>query len=261
MWRRGAPCAGHRGGPLVALGHCGMGSLSSGFRTVDPVKVPGSLQGVGQSGGPGMQTARYGRRVLRGRERGAGASARARRARPGRDRRQRCGARRAGRRQVGPPDEALTAVGGMRVLRTQGLEVEAPLAFAALHRLLRPVLDCRRASTEPQARALAVAFGEEEGLGRAVPGGGGDPVDVDRGGRGATRAVRRRRRPLAGLRHGGRIAVLRPTARTRTAVADGVRGPRRRTAGRFDRQGLPEMTADRLRTRTRRAPCSTSASA
>ena len=49
------------------------------------------------------------------------------------------------------------------MLRTQGLEVEAPLAFAALHRLLRPLTRLRAGLPEPQARALRVAFGEEEG--------------------------------------------------------------------------------------------------
>ena len=53
--------------------------------------------------------------------------------------------------------------GGALVLRTQGLEVEAPLAFAALHRLLRPVMRLRDDLPAPQARALRVAFGEEEG--------------------------------------------------------------------------------------------------
>ena len=49
------------------------------------------------------------------------------------------------------------------LLRTQGLEVEAPLAFAALHRLLRPLTRLRKALPGPQARALRIAFGEEEG--------------------------------------------------------------------------------------------------
>ena len=49
------------------------------------------------------------------------------------------------------------------VLHTQGLEVEAPLAFAALHRLLRPVMRLRERLPAPQSRALRVAFGEEEG--------------------------------------------------------------------------------------------------
>jgi hypothetical protein len=36
-------------------------------------------------------------------------------------------------------DELVAGAGDTTLLRTQGLEVEAPLAFAALHRLLRPV--------------------------------------------------------------------------------------------------------------------------
>jgi hypothetical protein len=49
------------------------------------------------------------------------------------------------------------------VLRTQGLEAESPLAFAALHRLLLPVMRLREQLPAPQARALRVAFGEEDG--------------------------------------------------------------------------------------------------
>lgn len=49
------------------------------------------------------------------------------------------------------------------VLRTQGIEVEAPLPFAALHRLLRPVTRLRQQLPPPQARALRMAFGEEDG--------------------------------------------------------------------------------------------------
>jgi predicted ATPase len=48
---------------------------------------------------------------------------------------------------------------GFRVLRTQGLESEAPLAFAALHRLLRPVEDMLASLPAPQAHALSVALG------------------------------------------------------------------------------------------------------
>src|SRR4029077_15950753 len=51
----------------------------------------------------------------------------------------------------------------MRVRRTQGLESESPLAFAALHRLLRPVLGLLERLPEPQAHALGVAFGQEVG--------------------------------------------------------------------------------------------------
>ena len=46
---------------------------------------------------------------------------------------------------------------------TQGLESESPLAFAALHRLLRPVLDLLERLPEPQTRALGVAFSQEAG--------------------------------------------------------------------------------------------------
>lgn len=60
-------------------------------------------------------------------------------------------------------DELMDVASDVTVLRTQGLEVEAPLAFAALHRLLRPVDWARHHLPEPQARALRVAFGDEEG--------------------------------------------------------------------------------------------------
>ena len=60
-------------------------------------------------------------------------------------------------------DELVAESDDATVLRTQGLEVEAPLAFAALHRLLRPVTRLRSGLPEPQARALRVAFGEEDG--------------------------------------------------------------------------------------------------
>jgi hypothetical protein len=52
---------------------------------------------------------------------------------------------------------------GMRVLRAQGLESESPLAFAGLHQLLGPVLSLLVRLPPPQARALRVAFGQEEG--------------------------------------------------------------------------------------------------
>ena len=50
----------------------------------------------------------------------------------------------------------------LRVLRTAGVESESPLPYAALHRMLRPVTDFDRLPT-PQARALRVAFGLEDG--------------------------------------------------------------------------------------------------
>ncbi len=52
------------------------------------------------------------------------------------------------------------------VLRTNGVESEAPLAFAALHRLLRPVASRADDLPAPQAAALRAAFGEsDEGVG------------------------------------------------------------------------------------------------
>ncbi|MEP7092031.1 MAG: ATP-binding protein, partial [Nocardioidaceae bacterium] len=59
--------------------------------------------------------------------------------------------------------EVLSSVSDVRVLRTQGLESESPLAFAALHRLLRPVLGFIEGLPGPQANALRVAFGQQAG--------------------------------------------------------------------------------------------------
>jgi len=58
---------------------------------------------------------------------------------------------------------ARAAATGMRVLTAQGLESEAPLAFAGLHQLLRPVLSLLERLPAPQARALRVAFGQQDG--------------------------------------------------------------------------------------------------
>jgi DNA-binding CsgD family transcriptional regulator len=52
---------------------------------------------------------------------------------------------------------------GMSLLTTSGVESEAPLAFAALQRLLRPLMPQLDDVPVPQARALRVAFGEEAG--------------------------------------------------------------------------------------------------
>lgn len=60
-------------------------------------------------------------------------------------------------------DELVDTTANATVLRAQGLEVEAPLAFAALHRFLRPLDRLRATLPEPQARALRMAFGEEDG--------------------------------------------------------------------------------------------------
>ena len=49
------------------------------------------------------------------------------------------------------------------VLRTAGLQSEEALAFAALHRLLRPAMSAVASLPPPQQRALRTAFGEEDG--------------------------------------------------------------------------------------------------
>lgn len=58
------------------------------------------------------------------------------------------------------------AAAGMHVLRTVGVEPERMLGYAALHRLLLPMLDQVDRLPMPQARALRVVFGRDEG---AVP--------------------------------------------------------------------------------------------
>jgi DNA-binding CsgD family transcriptional regulator/tetratricopeptide (TPR) repeat protein len=52
---------------------------------------------------------------------------------------------------------------GVRVLTTQGVELESPLAFGALQRLLRPGMRLLDRIPGPQARALRVALGLEDG--------------------------------------------------------------------------------------------------
>ena len=59
--------------------------------------------------------------------------------------------------------DARDGAAGMRVLFAQGLESEAPLAFAGLYQLLRPVLSLLERLPAPQARALRVAFGQQDG--------------------------------------------------------------------------------------------------
>lgn len=51
----------------------------------------------------------------------------------------------------------------LRVLRTVGVEPEADLPYATLHRLLMPVLDRIGFLPPPQARALRVVFGQADG--------------------------------------------------------------------------------------------------
>ena len=55
------------------------------------------------------------------------------------------------------------AAAEMRVVTTSGIESEAPLAFAALQRLLQPLMSRLDGVAAPQAHALRVAFGEEPG--------------------------------------------------------------------------------------------------
>jgi DNA-binding CsgD family transcriptional regulator len=69
--------------------------------------------------------------------------------------------------------DAAASAEGMQVLRTQGVESEAPLAFAALQRLLQPLMPLADRLPPPQARALRVVFGYEA----AEPGGPGGGSD------------------------------------------------------------------------------------
>ena len=62
-------------------------------------------------------------------------------------------------------DDAVSTAEGLLVLRTSGIESESPLAFAALQRLLRPVMPLADRLPLPQAAALRAAFGEAEGDG------------------------------------------------------------------------------------------------
>jgi DNA-binding CsgD family transcriptional regulator len=57
-------------------------------------------------------------------------------------------------------EDTIAAADGMAVLRTRGVESEAPLPFAALHRLLRPTMTRLESVPTRQADALRAAFGE-----------------------------------------------------------------------------------------------------
>jgi hypothetical protein len=61
--------------------------------------------------------------------------------------------------------DAAAAAAGMTVLRTQGVESESPLAFAALQRLLWPLRKRVGELPAPQRAALQATFGELEGEG------------------------------------------------------------------------------------------------
>ena len=60
-------------------------------------------------------------------------------------------------------EDAARAAEGFLVLRVQGAESEAGLGFAALHRLLSPVVASMAELPTPQRRALEVTFGVGEG--------------------------------------------------------------------------------------------------
>ena len=59
--------------------------------------------------------------------------------------------------------QSARAAGDVTVVTTSGIESEAPLAFAALQRLLAPVSDSLDRIPAPQAQALRVVFGMEAG--------------------------------------------------------------------------------------------------
>ncbi len=56
--------------------------------------------------------------------------------------------------------DAIERMEGTQVLTTRGIESESPLPFAALHRLLRPVMSQLDRLPAPQAAALRAAFGD-----------------------------------------------------------------------------------------------------
>ena len=60
-------------------------------------------------------------------------------------------------------DYAARAAADLRLVRVAGVESEMELAFAALHQLCSPVLDCLPLLPEPQRDALAVALGLRSG--------------------------------------------------------------------------------------------------
>jgi DNA-binding CsgD family transcriptional regulator len=60
-------------------------------------------------------------------------------------------------------DDLAAASTDVLVLRAQGQESETPLAYAALHRLVRPLLAALDRIPAPQAHALGVAFGLADG--------------------------------------------------------------------------------------------------
>ncbi|MGN6794486.1 MAG: AAA family ATPase [Streptosporangiaceae bacterium] len=60
-------------------------------------------------------------------------------------------------------DYAAGAAADLRLVRVAGVESKMELAFAALHQLCSPILDCLPLLPEPQRDALAVALGRRSG--------------------------------------------------------------------------------------------------
>src|SRR5215475_10759395 len=147
---------GHAGGVLQH------GEPLRGWRCADPLRLRSQRRDrAGDFAGIGFRAADYARRVLVGRdsERAAVAvlldQARASR-----------GAALVLRGLAGVGksalmDDVVSAAEGLLVLRTSGIESESPLAFAALQRLLRPVMALADRLPALQATALRTAFGEE----------------------------------------------------------------------------------------------------
>ena len=158
----------------------------------------------------------------------------------------------------------------MTVLRTQGVESESPLAFAALQRLLRPVMAVRdRAAGAAGARPAGGVrrggrrrWGPVPGLpGRAEPAGGGEPSrqPVLASSTTPTGSTTRRPRPCCSWRGGWRPSGVGLLFAARDGTS-GVRqrrpaGPRRRRRRRGGgrRACSPSGPASRAPQRARRA--------
>src|SRR5262249_54874341 len=100
-------------------------------------------------------------------------------------------------------ERAADVARGMTVLRAGGVESEVQLPFAALHQLMRPLLDRLGRLPAVQAAALRTAFGLAGPPGGRAPGagGGGGAVGgpVSAVGGGAVAAGRRGRATAAGV--------------------------------------------------------------
>ena len=150
--------------------------------------------------------------------------------------------------------------GDVRVLRTAGVESESPLPYAALHRLLRPVMIFDRLPGPAGAGAAGRVRPRGRAHRRTVPGRGRHPVRADRRSRtGRPAPVRGRRRALARLRVRGRVAVRGPSA-GRRPCRHGLRRPNRRH-GRRARSPRRACPCSRSAASTTTPPVSSSTSA